>query len=164
MKKIIYLIPSLILIVILSECAGYKPIFGSSNLNFIISDYSIEGEKSLGNQFYNKIKKLSLAGKDNQDAKSLFFYINSTKDKTATVKDSKGKITEYKITLKTIIKVNDDLTNKILLDNTFTSSVSYKIQSSYSDTIDSENKSTDNLINKTYQDLLIQLSKSIVQQ
>ena len=34
----------------------------------------------------------------------------------------------------------------ILLDNTFTSSVSYKIQSSYSDTIDSENKSTDNLI------------------
>ena len=80
MKKIIYLIPSLILIVILSECAGYKPIFGSSNLNFIISDYSIEGEKSLGNQFYNKIKKLSLAGKDNQDAKSLFFYINSTKE------------------------------------------------------------------------------------
>ena len=55
MKKIIYLIPSLILIVILSECAGYKPIFGSSNLNFIISDYSIEGEKSLGNQFYNNI-------------------------------------------------------------------------------------------------------------
>ena len=67
MKKIIYLIPSLILIVILSECAGYKPIFGSSNLNFIISDYSIEGEKSLGNQFYNKTTAKIFARIDSTD-------------------------------------------------------------------------------------------------
>ena len=46
MKKISYLLISLVLLINITACAGYKPIFGSSNLSnitFEIADYSIKG-------------------------------------------------------------------------------------------------------------------------
>ena len=56
---------------------------------------------------------------------------------------------------------NDYLTNDELLNHNFASSSSYKVQEQFSETLKSENKSTDDLINKTYQDLLIKLTESI---
>ena len=88
--------------------------------------------------------------------------VKTTKDKTATVKDSAGKIQEYKITLNVLIKINDYLTNNLILDNTFVSSISYKIQDNYSETVDTENRALENLINKTYQDILIKISQSLI--
>ena len=46
---------------------------------------------------------------------------------------------------------------KILL-----SSSSYKVQDQHSETIKLENRTIENLINKTYQDLLIKLSENIL--
>ena len=54
MKKIASLSIAFILLVYLSACAGYKPIFSSSNLQFKINDYFIQGNKKLGNQIYSK--------------------------------------------------------------------------------------------------------------
>ena len=41
---------SLILLINIEACAGYKPIFSSSNLEFEIADYSISGDKKIGNK------------------------------------------------------------------------------------------------------------------
>jgi len=49
MKKITYPILSFIILVFINGCSGYEPIFGSTNLQFEIADYSIEGNKILGN-------------------------------------------------------------------------------------------------------------------
>ena len=60
MKKISYLLISLIFLINISACTGYKPIFGSSNLEFKIADYSISGDKKLGNKIYVKLYSLSI--------------------------------------------------------------------------------------------------------
>ena len=84
------------------------------------------------------------------------------KDKNATAKDSAGQINEYKITLRTIIKANDYLTNRKILNTIYTSSISYKKQNNYSDTVNAEKKAINNLIDKTYQELLIQLTQNTI--
>ena len=78
------------------------------------------------------------------------------------MKNSAGKILEYKINLNTAVKAKNYLTTDKILDSQFALSSSYKVQDQYSDTIKFENKSTENLINQTYQELLIKLSENIL--
>ena len=59
MKKLASTICAVFLLISLNECAGYKPIFSSGSLGFEISDYTIKGEKTLGNRIYSKLKNLS---------------------------------------------------------------------------------------------------------
>ena len=159
MKKIIY---SILILIFLNNCVGYKPIFNSTNLQFKIADYSIEGNKILGKKIYAKLNRLSKSKKDDQNIRAINLLINSSKYKNSTAKDSAGNVVAYKITLKTKIEVTDFLTDDKILDQTFTSSVSYNVQSRQSDTLKLENRSIDNLIDKTYGDLLIKLSQNIV--
>ena len=162
MKKIAYLIISFILLICINACTGYKPIFGSSNIQFEIADYSIDGDKKLGKQIYYKLYNLSKSNKNKAETQSLYIKIKVSKEKNATIKDSTGKILEYNINLNTQVIVKDYLTNDELLNHNFTSSLSYKVQDQYSETEKFENTSIDNLINKTYQDLLIKLTENIV--
>ena len=150
-----------ILLLLVNNCAGYKPIF-KSNLNFKISDYSIEGEKILANKIYSQLYNLSKSSAENSNTRNLAILIKTTKEKKATIKESSGKINEYKITLKTYVKITDFLSGDKILEQNFTSSTNYKSQSQYSDTISLENTSTDILINNIYQKLLIKLSENII--
>ena len=162
MKKVIYPIFSFILLFFINGCAGYEPIFGSTNLQFEIADYSIKGNKILGNKMYSKLYGLSKSNKDDQNLRNIDLVIEISKDKKATIKDSAGKILEYKITLNTNIKVTDFITKDNILNQIFTSSLTYKVQNKYSDTINLENKSTENLLNKTYQEFVIRLAQNII--
>ena len=162
MKKITSIIILFILLIFINSCAGYKPIFGSSNLQFEIADYSIGGDEKLGNQIYSKLYNFSRSNKNQEDITSIFITINVLKEKNATVKNSAGKILEYKISLNTTVKVRNYLTNDKILDSEFALSSSYKVQDQHSETIKFENKSTENLINQTYQELLIKLSENIL--
>ena len=159
MKKIVYPIFSFILLIFIGGCAGYEPIFGSTNLQFEIADYSIEGNKILGNKIYSKVYTLSKSNKDNQNLRNVDLVIKVLKDKNVTVKDSAGKILEYKITLNTDVKITDFATKDKILDQIFISSLTYKVQNKYSDTVNLENKSIENLLNKTYQELVIRLAQ-----
>jgi hypothetical protein len=164
MKKIIYLLIPLILLIYINACSGYKPIFGSSNISnvqFEIADYSIKGNKKLGNKIYSKLYSLSNLNKNNPEAQSIYVSIEVLKDKTATVKNNAGKILEYKISLNSNIIVKNFLTNEEILSQNFSSSSSYKVQDQYSETLKLENTITENLINKTYQDLLIKISENV---
>ena len=157
MKKIINLILFLSLTLFVNNCAGYKPIFGSSNIEFNISNYEITGNKKLGNKIYRMLK--SISGSNKENTKNINFFINISKDKTATSKDTSGKILEYRITLNSIIKVKDTTTDNIIMDQTFITSITYKVQDQYSETVRSENSSLETLLNNTYQELLIRLSQ-----
>ena len=161
MRKIIYPILPILLIILISACAGYKPIFGSTNLNFEISDYSIKGEKILANRIYSKLYNLSRANKNNDDRRNISILIDVLKTTKATSKDSSGKILEYKLTLIAKIEILDFLSNDRILNQTFVSSLSYKVQSQYSETIKLENSSIEDLIDKTYKDLLVKLVQNI---
>ena len=161
MKKIFCLLILLILLVNIGACTGYKPIFSSSNLEFKIADYSIMGDKKLGNQIYSKLYNLSQPTKNTSVVKNIYIIINVSKNKNATVKNSAGKILAYKINLSTTVTIKDFITDNQILSESFVFSSSYKVQNQHSETIKLENRSIENLINKTYQDLLIKLSENI---
>ena len=158
MKKITYLTISFILLIGINACAGYKPIFNTSSLQFKISDYSIKGDKSLGKKIYTKLYNLSQSNKNNTAVKDINISIEVSKDKTATVKNSAGKILEYKISLNTNIDIKDYFTNDQILSHNFNYSSSYKTQDQFSDSLKLENKTIENLLDKTYQDLLIAIT------
>ena len=161
MKKINSLIILLFFTISLNSCAGYKPIF-SSPFQFKIADYSIEGEKRLGNQIYLKLYNLSKSAKKTPELKNIDILINVAKDKNATAKNSAGKILAYKINLFTNVIIKDFITDKEILNENFVFSSSYKVQDQHSETINLENRSIENLINETYQDLLIKFSENIL--
>jgi hypothetical protein len=161
MKKAIYPIFSFILLLFINGCAGYEPIFGSTNLQFEIADYSIEGNKILGNKIYSKLYSLSKSKKDDQNLRRVDLVIKVSKDKNVTTKDSAGKILQYKITLNTDIKVTDFITKDKILNQIFVSSLTYKVQDKYSDTVDLENRSIEDLLNKTYQELVTRLTQNL---
>ena len=158
MKKIIY---SILILIFLNNCVGYKPIFNSTNLQFKIADYSIEGNKILGNKIYSKLYSLSKSKKDDQNLRRVDLVIKVSKDKNVTTKDSAGKILQYKITLNTDVKVTDFITKDKILNQIFISSSIYKVQNKYSDTVNLENQTIENLLNKTYQELVIKLAQNI---
>ena len=162
MKKITHLITSFILIFCINACAGYEPIFSSTKLQFKIADYSIKADKKLGNQIYSHLYTLAQSNKNNADAQNFHITIEASKDKTATIKNSTGKILEYRVSLNTNIIIKDFFTNDEILNQYFTHSSSYKVQDQHFETRQLENKTIENLINKTYQDLTIKLSEKLL--
>ena len=162
MKKIPHLFISFIILINIGACTGYEPIFGSSNLEFKIADYSISGDKKLGNQIYAKLYDLSRTTKKTSETKNIYLLINVSKDKNATAKDSTGKILGYRINLSTTITIKDVMTGNEILHENFSVSSIFKAQDQYSETIKLENQTTQNLINNTYQDLLIKLSANLL--
>ena len=158
MKKIIC---SICLLIFLSSCSGYKPIFVSTNLQFEIADHLIEGDKVLGNKIFSKLERLSKSKKNDQNVTRINILIRTSKEKKAGAKDSAGNILNYKITLSTEVEAIDFVTNDKILNQTYTSSLNYKVQDQYSDTVKLENKSIDDLLNKIFGELLIQLSQNI---
>ena len=162
MKKISYLFILFIILINIGACTGYKPIFGSSNLEFKIADYSISGDKNLGNQIYAKLYNLSQSVKKNSEAKNIYLLISASKEKKATAKDSAGKILGYRINLSASITIKDVMTGNQILSENFSFSSTYKAQDQHFDTVKLEKQTTENLINNIYQDLLIKLSANLL--
>jgi len=163
MKKIFYIISVWILCMFLSSCAGYKPIFSSTDLPFKISKYSLNGNKQLSNQIYKKLQMISERKKDkSNNIRRINLSIQVLKNKKTTAKNTAGKILEYRIELTTNIIVKDFLTDKTILDHTFNSFSSYKAQDQHSETLKMENKTTENLLNQIFDDLLIKLTENII--
>ena len=161
MIKKISLIFLSIFFILSNGCAGYKPIYSNSNLEFKIVDYTIKGDKRLGNKIYSKLYNLSRTKKNLDSDKSIILLIDTSLNKNETSKDSSGKVLEYKLTLIAKIEVLDFLSNDRILNQAFVSSLSYKVQSQYSETIKLENSSIEDLIDKTYKDLLVKLAQNI---
>ena len=162
MKKIFYLFISFIVLINIVACAGYEPIFGSTNLEFKIADYSISGDKKLGNQIYSKLYNLSRSNKKTSETKNIYLSINISKKKNATAKDSTGKILGYRIDLSASITIKDVMTGSDILSEDFSFSSTYKAQDQYFETVKLEKQTTENLINNIYQDLLIKLSANLL--
>ena len=161
MIKKISLIFLSIFFILSNGCAGYKPIYSNSNLEFKIVDYTIKGDKRLGNKIYSKLYNLSRTKKNLDSDKSIILLIDTSLNKNETSKDSSGKVLEYKLTLTAKIEILDFLSDDQILNQTFVSSLNYKVQSQYSETIKLENSSIEDLIDKTYKDLLVKLTQNI---
>jgi len=161
MKKIINLSLYFILIILFAQCTGYKPIFGTKNINLKIANHTLKGDNFLANNIYNNLKRLTSAKKNEQNIREIDISIDAARNKKALVKDSTGKIKEYKISISVNIKITDYFTDKLILEKTFSESTSYKVESNYSDTVATEERSVQNLLNNINQELLIGISENI---
>ena len=162
MKKITYNTVLIALVIFINACAGYKPIYSSSNLHFEIADHAISGDKKLGNELFSKLYYLSDSKKENPETKSIYVSIEIIKEKNSTVKNSAGKILEYKIILDSKILLTDYLSGQKILDYKSSSFSSYRVQEQYSETLRLENTAAENILEKIYQDLLIKLSEKML--
>lgn len=160
MNRISCLFVSLVLLVNIFACSGYKPIFSSNGSNFKIANFSIGGDKNLSKKIINKLIISFKINEDKKDTKNIDVFIKVIKNKKATSKDTAGKILEYKVQLNTEIIVKDYLTEKQILNEKLLFSSIYKIQDQYSETIELENRTTEDLLDKIFQDLLIKLSQN----
>ena len=148
-------------LIFFNSCGGYKPIFSSTNLNFEISSHLVSGDIRLGNKLYTKINKSAQKNKDQKNPYNFNIFINILKNKEATVKNTTGKILEYKIILNTNFKAEDAFTKEEFINSQLTYSTSYKVQDKHFDTIKTENKAVEDLINKISQEILIKISEII---
>tara|TARA_B100000029_G_scaffold471329_1_gene510890 strand:+ start:379 stop:864 length:486 start_codon:yes stop_codon:yes gene_type:complete len=160
MKKKLKFISSIFFVIFLFSCAGYEPVYKSSSLKFKIEEYEIQGNNELSNNLYTKINRTLKYNENNPASKSISLLINVTKNKKATAKNSAGKILEYKITINSKIIVSNYLTDTEILSKDFNSSLSYKVQEQFSETIKIENKLTDDLLNRIHENFLIELSQN----
>jgi len=159
MKKNTFTILLIVLLIFINGCSGYKPIFSSTNLEFDIANYSLEDDKALGEKIYSRLRR---ASKLNENVRKIDILIKASQNKKATAKDSSGKILQYKISLNIDVKIKDYLTEDEILNETYSSSFTYKIQNQYSDTLKLEERSINQLVDKTYQQILIKLSENII--
>ena len=162
MKKNTFTILLIVLLIFINGCSGYKPIFSSTNLEFDIANYSLEDDKTLGEKIYLRLKRASKLNKNNENVRKIDILIKASQNKKATAKDSSGKILQYKIYLNIDVKIKDYLTEDEILNETYSSSFTYKIQNQYSDTLKLEERSINQLVDKTYQQILIKLSENII--
>ena len=160
MKKRYSLILLSILIVLISGCTGYKPLLNSSSLMIEIKDHTIEGNQYLGKRVYLKLENL-LKSRSKENKRKINLSLDVSKSKEATVKDKSGKIIEYKITLNTILIIKNYESENLIFNKNFSNSSSYKVGDQYSESVNMENKTIDNLINQTYQEFLITLIQNI---
>ena len=161
MKKNINLFFLFFMFIFLNECSGYKPIFATTGLQFKISEHTISGNKLLGNKLYSKFSSQSKSNSNDPNIKNVEILINVNKTKKSATKNSAGKILEYKISLNTKVEVTNIETSKIILNKNFISSLNYKVQSQYSDTINLENKTIENLLDNTYREIILNISRNI---
>jgi len=162
MKKNTFTILLIVLLIFINGCSGYKPIFSSTNLEFDIANYSLEDNKTLGEKIYSRLKRASKLNGNNENVRKIDILIKASQNKKATAKDASGKILQYKISLNIDVKIKDYLTEDEILNETYSSSSTYKIQNQYSDTLKLEERSINQLVDKTYQQILIKLSENII--
>ena len=162
MKKNTFTILLIVLLIFINGCSGYKPIFSSTNLEFDIANYSLEDNKTLGEKIYSRLKRASKLNGNNENVRKIDILIKASQNKKATAKDATGKILQYKISLNIDVKIKDYLTEDEILNETYSSSFTYKIQKQYSDTLKLEERSINQLVDKTYQQILIKLSENII--
>ena len=162
MKKNTFTILLIVLLIFINGCSGYKPIFSSTNLEFDIANYSLEDNKTLGEKIYSKLKRASKLNGNNENVRKIDILIKASQNKKATAKDASGKILQYKISLNIDVKIKDYLTEDEILNETYSSSFTYKIQNQYSDTLKLEERSINQLVDNTYQQILIKLSENII--
>jgi hypothetical protein len=160
-NKVIYLI---FIIGLIYGCAGYKPIFSSSSLNFKIEEYKIEGDKMTANKIYSSLKRSENYELTENELLATNFFISTSKTKIETIKDKTGKVKEYKIIIKAKVEITKYLSDDILLNEIFEASSNYKVQDNYSETVLLENRSIENLTETISQNILNKIAVKISSQ
>tara|TARA_Y100000768_G_scaffold378469_1_gene352936 strand:- start:2071 stop:2523 length:453 start_codon:yes stop_codon:yes gene_type:complete len=147
MKKIFIII----VLLILNNCAGYKPIFSSKDVNFYIGEITIKEDNKLIRNIVKNLKPYTIQN----DKRKINLELNLDIKEAITLKDSKGNTVSEEmgiaLEVKTILENNDQI--KFNFSEKFT----FNNQSNKFELNQYKKRMQINLVEKIYQDLIIRL-------
>ena len=149
MKKIIF-IKFFILLIFVKGC-GYTPIFSNKNINFTIVGLELTGNNNLNQILNNKLNVY----KNLNSEKKYYLKINTDINKKISSKDSKGNAKTFEITISTNTSIQDEKGN--IKEKLFIKSVNYKNNNNKFDLKKYENRTSETLINKISEEIIIYL-------
>jgi len=140
-KKNIFCI---MLMILITECAGYKPLYSGDKSNFSIGEIDYEGDdvsiaKEIGKNLKNIIRT-------EDDSRKINMIINIKKNKEVATKDTKGTTTNFEMRIVINVMATEASSNKALLDKEYSFQKIYQNKSTASETANLESKIIDETV------------------
>ena len=147
MKKICLLI----LVLFLTGCSGYKPVFSTKDVNFFIDQIITDNDKIS----YKIKKRLKPYSSENINKIKINLNINSSKEVKIIAKDNKGDALMFNLIISSSIEIlsNNIVENKYKFDEKFT----FKNQANKFELEQYKRSLEDELIDKIFEKLILNL-------
>ena len=147
MKKICLLI----LVLFLTGCSGYKPVFSTKDVNFFIDQIITDNDKIS----YKIKKRLKPYSSENINKIKINLNINSSKEIKIISKDNKGDALMFNLIISSSIEIlsNNIVENKYKFDEKFT----FKNQANKFELEQYKRSLEDELIDKIFEKLILNL-------
>lgn len=143
---------SIIILSLMLNSCGFKPIYGSKNTNFEIIEFKNKNENK--NSFTIEQMIMSIS---NQEAKrKIKLEIDYKKAISTVLKDSKGNPSKNKLSINVDLKVKNERDN-VLVIKSFNEEFNYDVQSNKFNMSQYINNLIDNLNNKISDDIIFLL-------
>lgn len=148
MKKI-YL---LVLVLFLTNCSGYKPIFSTKDVNFFIDKIIITDNDKISYKIKKKLKPYS---SENTNKIKINLNINSSKEVKIIAKDNKGDALMFNLIINSSIEIlsNDIIEKKYKFVEKFT----FKNQANKFELEQYKRSLEEELIDKIFEKLILNL-------
>ena len=148
MKKICLLV----LVLFLTNCSGYKPIFSTKDVNFFIDKIIITDNDKISYKIKKKLKPYS---SENTNKIKINLNINSSKEIKVISKDNKGDALMFNLIINSSIEIlsNDIIEKKYKFVEKFT----FKNQANKFELEQYKRSLEDELIDKIFEKLILNL-------
>ena len=148
MKKICLLV----LVLFLTNCSGYKPIFSTKDVNFFIDQVIITDNDKISYKIKKKLKPYS---SENTNKIKINLNINSSKEVKIIAKDNKGDALMFNLVINSSIEIlSNDIVEK---KYKFTEKFTFKNQANKFELEQYKRSLEDELIDKIFEKLILNL-------
>jgi len=131
---------------------GYQPLLNKENQKFGITEFYLEGNKRLGGILKNNL----ITAKKEEN--NLALNIKASKKNDVSNKSETGKIIQYSVGVNFEITVVSDKTKEVILARVYSRKQNYAASSLHLDTLNSEKKVVENMIESIASEILIGLN------
>jgi len=147
MKKIFIVI----ILLILNNCAGYKPIFSSKDVNFYIGEIIIKEDNKLIRNIVKNLKPYTIQN----DKQRITLELSLNIKEEITLKDTKGNAVSEEMEI--VLEVKTSLENNDLINFNFSEKFTFNNQSNKFELNQYKKRIQLTLVEKIHQDLIMRL-------
>ena len=147
MKKIFIVI----ILLILNNCAGYKPIFSSKDVNFYIGEIIIKEDNKLIRNIVKNLKPYTIEN----DKQRITLELNLNIKEAITLKDAKGNTVSEEMEI--VLEVKTSLENNDQINFNFSEKFTFNNQSNKFELNQYKKRIQLTLVEKIHQDLIMRL-------
>ena len=147
MKKIFIVI----ILLILNNCSGYKPIFSSKDVNFYIGEIIIKEDNKLIRNIVKNLKPYTIQN----DKQRITLELSLNIKEEITLKDTKGNAVSEEMEI--VLEVKTSLENNDLINFNFSEKFTFNNQSNKFELNQYKKRIQITLVEKIHQDLIMRL-------